>query len=226
MSNGASITRSRFLSIPEKSGPQTMPHLLMEQRNQLPPLFQIPDEIIEEILSELDRHNLVAFALASRKCAAWVIPHHTQYRILCMQGTVPYLWAHLARRADLARNVREVHISEPTNHSGYDHYLLDPKLYEAFSNVEESVRIDNVCRALRHMQRLHTFTWSWKGDQRPTAHPAHENLVLTVVSKHPTLEQLSLNGRFAMHALNSYIDHRSLAYPVSLILSRFILCSF
>jgi len=200
---------------------RVMPHLLMEQRSQLPPLCQLPDEIIEEIVSELDQHrDLVAFALASRICAALVIPHHTQYRILRMRSTVPDVWAHLARRADLARNVREVHICD---HGALDHYpttLLDPQLDKAFSNAEESVRIRNICLALGHMHRLHTFIWSWKGargDQRPTSHPAHENSVLTAVSRHPTLEQLSLNGRFAMHALSSYIDKHSSMYPVGLI---------
>ncbi|KIM44771.1 hypothetical protein M413DRAFT_66935 [Hebeloma cylindrosporum] len=198
-----------------------MPHFLLKQRNQLPPICQLPDEIIEEIVAELDQHkDLVAFALTSRICAALVIPHHTQYRILRMRSTVPDVWAHLARRADLARNVREVHISEPSNHWALDHYpttLLDPQLDRNFSNAEESVRIRNICLALSHMHRLHTFTWSWKGvrgDQRPTSNPVHENSILTVVSRHPSLEQLSLNGRFAMHALHASIDTNSLMYPV------------
>lgn len=201
-----------------------MPHFLLKQRNQLPPLCQLPDEIIEEIVAELDQHkDLVAFALTSRICAALVIPHHTQYRILRMRSTVPDVWAHLARRADLARNVREVHISEPSNHWALDHYpttLLDPHLDRDFSNAEESVRIRNICLALSHMHCLHTFTWSSKGvrgDQRPTSNPVHENSVLMVVTRHPSLEHLSLNGRFAMHALNSSIDPNSLMYPVGLI---------
>jgi len=203
---------------------QAMPLFLLKQRNQLPPICQLPDEIIEEIVAELDQHkDLLAFALTSRICAALVIPHHTQYRILRMRSTVPDVWAHLARRADLARNVREVHISEPCNHWALDHYpttLLDPQLDRDFSNAEESVRIRNIYLALSHMHRLHTFTWSWKGvrgDQRPTSNPSHENSVLTAVIRHPSLEHFSLNGRFAMHALSSYIDTHSLMYPVSLI---------
>ena len=198
-----------------------MPHFLFKQRNQLPPICQLPDEIIEEIVAELDQHkDLVAFALTSRICAGLVIPHHTQYRILRMRSTVPNVWAHLARRADLARNVREVHISEPSNHWALDHYpttLLDPHLDRGLSNAEESVRIRNICLALSHMQRLHTFTWSSRGDQRPTSNPVHENSVLMVVARRPSLEHLSLNGRFAMHALNSSIDTNSVMYPVRLI---------
>jgi hypothetical protein len=193
----------------------------MKQRNKLPSLCQLPDEIIEEIVAELDQHNdLVAFALCSRICAALVIPHHTQYRILRMRSTVPDVWAHLARRADLARNVREVHISDPSNYWALDHYpttLLDPHLDRDFSNAEESVRIRNICLALSHMHRLHTFTWSSKGvrgDQHPTSNPIHENSVLMVVTRHPSLEHLSLNGKFAMHALKSSIDTNSLTYPV------------
>ncbi|PPQ85265.1 hypothetical protein CVT25_010038 [Psilocybe cyanescens] len=198
-----------------------MPHFMAKQCRTLPPLFRLPDEILEEIVSELDLHSdLVAFALASRICADMVIPHHTQYRILRMRHTAPNIWAHLARRADLARNVREVHICEPSNLYAADHYptaLIDKQLDGNLENVDESVRIRNICRALGHMQRLRTFTWSWMhvpGQPRPTSHPAHENAIMTIVSQLPELEHFSLHGKFAMHALNTIVDRNSLMYPV------------
>ncbi|KAF8972701.1 hypothetical protein BDZ97DRAFT_852074 [Flammula alnicola] len=198
-----------------------MPHFWLKHNRNMPALFRLPDEILEEIISELDQHtDLVAFALASRMCAALVVPHHTQYRILRVRHTLPDMWAHLARRADLARNVREVHICERTNVWAADHYpttLIDKHLDGDLTNAEESVRIRNICQALSHMHRLRVFTWSWKdvqGQQRPTSHPAHENAILTVVSQRPELEQFSLNGKFALHALNSTRDPNSLTYPV------------
>ncbi|KAF8903452.1 hypothetical protein CPB84DRAFT_768658 [Gymnopilus junonius] len=198
-----------------------MPHFLLKQSGRMPPLLRLPDEILEEIVSELDEHSdLVAFALASRVCAALVIPHHTQYRILRVRRTYPAMWAHLARRADLARNVREVHICERTNLRAPDHYpttLIDKHLDAIPDNDEESVRIRNICRALGHMRRLRVFTWSWMGvagQQRPTSHPLHENQVLTAISHLPMLEHISLHGKFALHALNSAIDLNSTTYPV------------
>lgn len=194
----------------------------MKQSRNLPAVFGLPDEILEEIVAELDQHkDLISFALASRLCAALVIPHHTEYRILRVRHPLPNMWAHLARRADLARNVREVHICERHNYLSPDHYpntLIDMNIDSAFTNAEESVRIRNICEALSHMRRLQVFTWSWMdvlGQQRPTSHPNHENAVTTTLSKLPALEKLNLSGKFALHALSSQMDTSSMTYPVS-----------
>jgi len=199
-----------------------MSRFMLKQGKDLPPICRLPDEILEEIVSELDEHrDLLAFALTSRICAATVIPYHTQYRILRVRHTLPEMWAHLARRADLARNMREVHICERSNLLAADHYptsLVDKDLDGAPNNAEESVRIRNICKALSHMDRLHTFTWSWmdvQGHQRPTSHPVHENSILNVLFDLPRLEHVSLKGMFAMHAPGSHIDTKSLTYPVS-----------
>jgi hypothetical protein len=193
----------------------------MKQSRNLPAVFGLPDEILEEIVAELDQHkDLISFALASRLCAALVIPHHTEYRILRMRHPLPNMWAHLARRADLARNVREVHICERYNYLSPDHYpntLIDKDIDSAIKNAEESVRIHNICKALSHMHRLQVFTWSWmavQGQQRPTSHPNHENAILTTVSRLPALEKLHLSGKFALHALSSQMDTSSTTYPV------------
>lgn len=192
----------------------------MKQIRNLPAVFALPDEILEEIVAELDQHkDLISFALVSRLCAALVIPHHTEYRILRVRYTLPNMWAHLARRADLARNIRQVHICERANYLSSDHYpvtLIDKNIDHALENAEEGVRIRNICEALSHMHRLKVFTWSWKDvPQRPTSHPLHENAVLSAVSRLPTLEKFNLSGRFALHALSSEFDTSSVTYPVS-----------
>jgi len=193
----------------------------MKQSRVLPPVFGLPDEILEEIVAELDQHkDLISFALASRLCSTLVIPHHTEYRILRVRHPLPDMWAHLARRADLARNVRQVHICERSNYLSPDHYpttLIDKSIDNALINAEESVRIRNICQALAHMHRLQVFNWSCKdlpGQQRPTSHPNHENAVLTAVSQLPALQTLNLSGKFALHALSSQIDTCSMTYPV------------
>jgi len=187
-----------------------------------PAIFSLPEEILDEIVSELDHHrDLVAFALASRECADAVIPHHTQYRVLRVRHPLPEMWAHLARRSDLARNFRELHICERDNYTMPDHYptiLIDDMYNQSWNHAEESNRIRNICQAVGHMRRLRVFSWSWNNvphQVRPTSHPLHENAILTAVSQLPSLEALNLNGKFALHALNSVQDPGSLAYPVS-----------
>lgn len=187
-----------------------------------PAIFSLPEEILDEIVAELDHHkDLVAFALASRACANAVMPHHTQYRILRVRHTLPEVWAHLSRRSDLARNIRELHLCEPHNLTVPDHYptlLIDNAYDRGWDHAEESNRIRNICRAIGHMYRLRVFSWSWNNiphQPRPTSHPLHENAILTAVGQLPSLESLSLNGKFALHALNSAQDPQSLTYPVS-----------
>ena len=187
-----------------------------------PAIFSLPEEILDEIVSELDRHkDLVAFALASRACANAVIPHHTQYRVLRVRHSLPEMWAHLALRSDLARNIRELHICEHHNRSMPDHYptILVGNMYnQSWNHAEESSRIRNICQAIEHMRRLQVFSWSWSSvphQIRPTSHPNHENLILMAVSQLKSLEALNLNGKFALHALNSAQDPMSLTYPVS-----------
>ena len=194
----------------------------MKQSRNIPAVFGLPDEILEEIVAELDQHkDLISFALASRLCSTLVIPHHTEYRILRVRLPLPDMWAHLARRADLARNIRQVHICERHNRLSPDHYpntLIDKYIDNSLNNAEESIRIRNICQALSHMHRLQVFSWSCKdlpGQQRPTSHPTHENAVLTAVSRLPALQNLYLSGKFAFHALGSHTDTSSTTYPVS-----------
>lgn len=199
-----------------------MPYALLKQSTSLAGIFTLPEEILEEIVSRLDQHkDLVALALTSRFCANLVIPRHTQYRILRLRHTFPEIWAHLARRSDLARNVRELYICERDNYGMPDRYpttLIDNTLNTSWGYAEESARIRNICTALRSMNNLRVFSWSWADVplfDRPTSHPQHENAVLSVVSRLPALEGLYLNGKFALHALNAIQDPKSLSYPVS-----------
>ncbi|EDR03958.1 uncharacterized protein LACBIDRAFT_306700 [Laccaria bicolor S238N-H82] len=82
-----------------------------------PQLLRLPDQVLDEIASEIDFHeDLTNFGLALYACANIVIPRHTQYRIIRVRNASFQLWAHLARRADIARNIREVHMCEQHNY--------------------------------------------------------------------------------------------------------------
>ncbi|TFK67041.1 hypothetical protein BDN72DRAFT_726648, partial [Pluteus cervinus] len=72
--------------------------------------LDLPEDIIQQILPEIEHHrDLVNFACTSRLCSKLVIPQHTEYRVLRLGTTTSsHVWAHLARRPDLASTIREV----------------------------------------------------------------------------------------------------------------------
>ncbi|TFK64472.1 hypothetical protein BDN72DRAFT_739054, partial [Pluteus cervinus] len=72
--------------------------------------FDLAEDLIQQILPEIELHrDLVNFACTSRLCCQFVIPRHTEYRILRLGTTTSsHVWAHLARRPDLACYIREV----------------------------------------------------------------------------------------------------------------------
>ncbi|KAF8993773.1 hypothetical protein BDQ17DRAFT_1392538 [Cyathus striatus] len=185
--------------------------------NLLLSFLQLPGEILDEILSEIDSHDhLASFTLASKACARLASPRHTQYRIIRVRHSMPDMWAHLARRKDLARNIREVHICDRRNYSAPDIYPT--KLVEevdlAPQNAEESIRVMNLTDALRSMSMLHTFTWASSQDRiRPATHRSYEALILAAVRNKTSLKHVGLDGRFGIYADSVNIDTKSIGYP-------------
>lgn len=164
------------------------------------PLLLLPQEILDEILAEIDLHrDLISIALVSRACTRLVIPRHSEYRIVRIRHKLPTMWAHLAKRADLARNIREVHICERHNYSASDHSpttLVSPcKMGDAGS---EDIRVQNMCTALQNMDRLRVFTWSctYNPFPEPTATPSQEAEILGTLLRKPSLSKVALAGAF------------------------------
>ncbi|TFK71114.1 hypothetical protein BDN72DRAFT_730040, partial [Pluteus cervinus] len=70
----------------------------------------LASEILDEIFSHIEHHrDLVNLACVCRTFALVLVPRHTEYRVIKIQSAAPFVWAHLARRRDLTRNIREVH---------------------------------------------------------------------------------------------------------------------
>ncbi|KAJ7609017.1 hypothetical protein FB45DRAFT_945130 [Roridomyces roridus] len=191
------------------------------QRHQFryPGFLRLPQELLDEIISDLDHTDLVSLALVCRASSTLVIPRHTEYRVLRTRHLLPAMWAHLARRADLARNIREVHISERTNKTASDRVpktLIDSVVDQKVVHVMEENRVRNICVALAHMRRLHTFTWSWevKPPALPTIEARHENAILAVLSMKTSLRHLGLSGLFGSHAPGLTYDRDSVRYPL------------
>ncbi|KAF5385798.1 hypothetical protein D9615_002199 [Tricholomella constricta] len=176
----------------------------------------LPPEIIDEILSQIDEQpHLLSFGLASRACAHLAIPQHTQYRVIRIRTPSPALWAHLVRRSDLARNVREVRLCARDDFLAPDrfpHTLLDPVLDDAHAVTS---RAQNMYQALKAMKRLRLFAWDHEMDVKAGLRVDHEmeDLVLCAVVRAPYLEHLSLGGQCAVH-VQSGMGVRQIAYPV------------
>lgn len=205
----------------------------------LPPILQLPQEILEEVLASLDqRTDLLSLALSCQALAAQIIPHHTDYRVIRVRTLNPTIFAHLARREDLARNVHEVHIAERHNYTTVDRLpktLVDADLdCDPLLNgtYDEVVKTRNVCKALHHMRNLRVFTWSCNSGaatmknpgetsgmpgplarDRPAGEPSHEEAILSVVVRKPTLEHFGISGAFATHVEGLPLD-KSFTYPV------------
>lgn len=167
--------------------------------------LHLPDEVREEIIADLDQHmDLISLALASRTCSGMVIPYHTEYRTIRIRHPMPHMWAHLARRSDLARNIREVHLCARRDYTAPDRFptsLIDKSIDENEENLDEAVIFRNLCEALGHMRRLTTITWEyiWNAGWELRPNPRLENLVLRAISGIASLTHLALHGNFGLH---------------------------
>ncbi|TFK66916.1 hypothetical protein BDN72DRAFT_843613 [Pluteus cervinus] len=158
--------------------------------------FDLPIEIIEQILPEIEHHrDLINFACTSQLSSQLVIPHHTEYRILRLgTSSSAHIWTHLARRPDLACNIREIdielHAARPPR---------EPSALIEDVDFEErtwEVREDEIARALGYMRRLKSFAWEHRS-LSPTFPGPNERhfapVVLDTLQKIGTVEHLYLD---------------------------------
>lgn len=185
------------------------------------PILRLPPEILDAILSLIEAHvDLLSFALAGRACASFAVPRHTQYRILRIRHSRPELWEHLAHRADLSNFILHVHISDKNTQLQPDripHTLVKPLTTQERSYDLETIRIENICRTIRHMRSLRTFVWEFhmRPPYKPTICVQHEDSILQALSQNSHLESFALIGPFGYHAPSYRSDPESQKYPVS-----------
>jgi hypothetical protein len=182
-------------------------------------LMTLAPETLEEIASYIESHrDLISLALVSSAWKSRIIPRHSQYRVIRIREDMPHLWAHLAKRSDLARTITTVHICEDLDFSS-------PQIYPtAFikrvpetgppHKVEER-KIKNMCQALRHMTRLKEFAWSLNSDAFPTTYAIQEDAIFSALSQCKSLLHLALWGRFAERAPGVDRDPSGTIYPVN-----------
>ncbi|KAJ2924733.1 hypothetical protein H1R20_g12368, partial [Candolleomyces eurysporus] len=206
-------------------------------------LLHLPHELLFEIISLLSSTtDLLSLALTCSSLYSHVVPYHTEYRILRIRTLHPTLFAHLARRTDLSRNIREVHISEKHNYTRGDRMPRslvdlkldgDPRLNGSGIPGTDGERLKalNVCKALRCMTRLESFTWEWNGvyttEQthghygsarkrvviNPMSESRFEDAILAEVARKPTVKEFGISGPFGMHVNGPSADNK-FEYPV------------
>lgn len=195
------------------------------------PVLRFPPEILDAILSLIEAHaDLLSFALASRACASFAIPRHTQYRILRIRHSRPELWEHLAHRADLSSFILRVHISDKNTQLQPDripYTLVKPLITQERNHDLEETRIENVCRAIRHMRSLRTFVWEFhmRLPYKPTIAVQHEDAILRALLHNSHLESFALIGPFGYHAPSYRSDPESQQYPVNTLILVFVFSS-
>ncbi|KAG7093405.1 hypothetical protein E1B28_007087 [Marasmius oreades] len=163
--------------------------------------LSLPAEVLDQIISELDlRSDLTSLALANRTCYHLVVPRHSEYRVIRTRHRLAAMWGHLARRSDLARNVRKVHCCSKDNHTTPDQYpsSLVP---QGPSNPQQELhleltRLSNICIALRHMTHLQEFIWENPDDQQLSSSlsACNEGDILESLGESTRLTHLSLSG--------------------------------
>ncbi|KAJ8468794.1 hypothetical protein ONZ45_g17116 [Pleurotus djamor] len=185
----------------------------------LPTILRLPQELLDDILSLLDLHrDLINFALASKACTRLVIPRHDEYRVIRTRYILPHVWEHLARRVDLSRNIRQVHICLKADYTASDHsptsLLKDAILPGTDAESQAQATARNMGIAISHMHYLHTFTWSW--DKAVTCDSriklVYEYAVFDALRRLSCLSRLSLENTFLLrHPLD--VDANS-TYPL------------
>ncbi|TFK36142.1 hypothetical protein BDQ12DRAFT_687343 [Crucibulum laeve] len=111
--------------------------------------FDVKDLILSLIPT---REELLPLAFASRSWYSLIVPRHTEYRKLHLSFAHPEVWAHLAERADLASNIREVRL-------GKWNPQAEKEIYSKTVVSVDCYEDGDVSQALRNMTNLLEFVW-------------------------------------------------------------------
>lgn len=154
--------------------------------------IDLPFDIAEAILSSIDSSStLRSLALTCTFWANQIIPRHIQYRTLSFGFGLPNtrtadVWAHLALRKDLAKNIRNVHlINTKPECWRYPTSLVTPIPGDFTSEREAVVKV------LKNMGSLQKFTWQTNDFGMS---PLDDRDLASVLSRSRSLECLSITS--------------------------------
>ncbi|KII89633.1 hypothetical protein PLICRDRAFT_558614 [Plicaturopsis crispa FD-325 SS-3] len=170
---------------------------------------KLPWELVDGITANIRRpKDLLALALTSQAFKQLVIPAHLEYRELSFDEAIfpgaPALWAQLASRRDLARNVRALSFDYPTPKGG--------RVPSAFRTDQECTAEEGsstdprvIIQALSNMEGLESFSWNMSRcafvRNSPTASFIVEDIWAALVRcKH--LHALKLSSEFGPYQIS------------------------
>lgn len=117
----------------------------------------------EHLLDSIDTtRDLLSLALTSRFWAELIIPRHIEYRKLHLDASDLHLplWAHLAERKDLAKNIREVRMTNIGRSWERLPTTLVPPVVLPLAEHQLEDRPDVVfLRAFQNFEHLESFKW-------------------------------------------------------------------
>ncbi|KAJ4470195.1 hypothetical protein J3R30DRAFT_3343304 [Lentinula aciculospora] len=162
---------------------------------------KLPPEILDYILSDIDKpSDLIALATTAKELYRIVAPRHSEYRVLRIRHRFPGLWAHLAKRVDLSRNLREINISQKTDQTLIEQYpttLVSSPLPHGMIDPwkEEEERVQNFLVAMGYTEQLKVFRWDFRYDTGSLYMSSEQELrLLGILSKISSIERLVLAG--------------------------------
>lgn len=165
-------------------------------------IMRLPPETIDDICNFVDSHaDLLSLAAT---CHTWkfvIIPRHSEYRKVKVTRIIkhPFVWAHLRRRLDLARNVRSMQLVElRTPLSSPDRYpttLFQKGIDDSVRFANHKYAVRNLCAVLAAMSRLQEFIWD---NRLPPKYLIEIAVFRALRSSGCALKYLRLSGWFAM----------------------------
>ncbi|TFK67031.1 hypothetical protein BDN72DRAFT_961313 [Pluteus cervinus] len=170
-------------------------------------LWDLPEEVLEQILAEIEQQrDLVNFACASRFCSQLVIPRHTEYRVVRLGTTTSsHVWAHLARRPDLARNIREVHMEHVLDNFTASYPREPMSLIEDVDREERTntVQSQEMTTVLGRMSRLKSFSWDQQLQFSTPLEPHNPPFALVVLD---VLQQTGSVDHLCLDIRDTFVD--------------------
>lgn len=174
-------------------------------------LLDLASELVEEILFHVDLHvDLINFACTCRLAASFVIPRHSEYRVLVLGDLRLALWTHLASRPDFTRNYRKISFTPIQERSKY-------RLPKEFRKVRASDRVlteEKLSRYARDMQKAFSYMQDLEelliaaGNEVMIEGIYSPALLGAIVARKPRLRVLAIRSGYCFDKLSESDDIR------------------
>ncbi|KAF8900468.1 hypothetical protein CPB84DRAFT_1778999 [Gymnopilus junonius] len=138
-------------------------------------LQNLPFDMKDQILSLLDSpRDLFSFSLSSKEWASLIVPAHIEYREIRIRANRLAVWKHLAKRTDLAKNIRSLWLMSSKNETkevfprtlvpafAAEAVTIRPMLVDgvAVGQLQNKRPLPEMVKAIRNFRSLRGFMWT------------------------------------------------------------------